>query len=267
MSEADVVGRSVVAQTCESLMADLANLGITKGSTLLVHSSLKAFGWVSGGAEAVLQALSALITSNGTIIMPSQSPGLTDPSGWEAPPVPESWFDVIRSSMPAFDPQRTPSQGMGRIAELFRCWPDVARSNHPTSSFAAWGRHALDITKDQPLADPFGANSPLSKIYELDAQILLAGVGFECCTALHFAERLAWPNQERRREGSPINIDGHRVWSWYDAPLLRTELFEDAGVFLRKKGLVRAGRVGQANCEIMSIRSAVDCVVGYWRQI
>ncbi|WP_408736767.1 aminoglycoside N(3)-acetyltransferase [Acetobacter pomorum] len=240
-------------------------MGVQEASTLLVHSSLKALGWVSGGPAAVLQAMSSVVTARGNIVMPSQSQDLTDPAGWEAPPVPLDWFDAIRASMPAFDPQRTPSRDMGVIAELFRTWPEVLRSNHPTSSFAAWGAQSSDIIAEQSLTDPFGVGSPLARLYDLNADILLIGVGFDCCTALHHAERLAWPNQKTRREGSPILVNGQRVWTWYETPVLRTELFDDMGSFLRKLGLVRKGQIGHARCEIMSIRPVIDAVVELWR--
>lgn len=265
MGEFDVIMSSGRMQSRESLIADLIGIGVREGGPLLVHSSLKALGWVSGGAAAVLHAISTVVTARGTLVMPAQSQDLTDPAGWEAPPVPPNWLEDIRASMPAFDRLRTPTRDMGRIAELFRTWPAVCRSDHPTSSFAAWGAQASAVTREQSLADPFGANSPLSRLYDLDAQILLMGVGFDCCTALHHAERLAWPDQDMRREGSPIMVEGKRVWTWYDTPVLRTDLFDAAGSFLRKQGLVRTGQIGLAQCQIMSARAVIDAVADWWR--
>ena len=43
--------------TRASLAADLIALGLEAGDTVLVHSSLRAVGWVPGGQVAVVQAL------------------------------------------------------------------------------------------------------------------------------------------------------------------------------------------------------------------
>ena len=59
MSEADIIARTKVPATRESLQR-LAKLGVRTGDTLLVHSSMRAMGWVSGGQIAVLQALYAV---------------------------------------------------------------------------------------------------------------------------------------------------------------------------------------------------------------
>ncbi len=49
--------------TVSSLSADLRQLGVTLGMTLIVHSSLKAIvPWVIGGAQAVILALARLCT-------------------------------------------------------------------------------------------------------------------------------------------------------------------------------------------------------------
>ncbi len=170
MAEADVVRSTPSARTVDSLARDLRGLGLRPGAPLIVHSSLRALGWVSGGAAAVIEALCDVVTPDGTLVMPAQSQDLTDPARWGQPAIPASWHGTVRDTMPPFDPLRTPTRDMGRIAELFRTWPDVARSNHPTSSFAAWGRAADAVVRDQPLEDPFGERSPLARLYELDAQ-------------------------------------------------------------------------------------------------
>ena len=264
MTDADVVAASEWVRTRASLASDLATLGVQQGQTLIVHSSIKALGWVAGGATAVVQALCDVVTSSGTLVMPSQSQDLTDPGRWGAPAVPVEWHDEMRRSMPAFDRLRTPTRDMGRIAETFRTWPGVMRSDHPTSSFAAWGPAAEFVISEQPLGEPFGDGSPLARLYDLDAEILLLGVTFESCTAFHLAERRAWPDDEVVQEGSPLMLDGERVWLRYETPVIRPDLFEEAGRHLIETGSVRSGLVGSATSRLVAIRSVVDETVAHW---
>ena len=54
MSEKEIVEKTEVPATVESLRADLCALGVEPGMVVLVHSSLSAMGWVCGGAVAVI---------------------------------------------------------------------------------------------------------------------------------------------------------------------------------------------------------------------
>lgn len=265
MTEASIIRQSATPRTRESLAADLRTLGVRPGETLLVHSSLKALGWVNGAETAMIQALCDVITPAGTLVMPAMSADLTDPVHWGAPPIPQAWHEPVRQSMPAFDPKRTPTRGMGRIAELFRTWPGVSRSSHPASSLAAWGTQASAILRDQPLEDPFGENSPLARLYDLPARVLLLGVTFESCTVLHLAERRTWPHQALIQEGAPLMVDGERRWVPYETPVLRVDLLEDAGRHLVETGIAQSGIVGSARSYLLPVREAVDATVARWR--
>jgi len=61
-------------------------------------------------------------------------------------------------------------------------------------SFAAWGREADAVTSRHQLEHSLGEGSPLARLYERDAQVLLLGVAYSSCTsqraAVEFA--LAW---------------------------------------------------------------------------
>src|SRR5690625_1155206 len=112
-----LVAKTKKINTVETLTDELFKLGVQNGSTLLVHSSLSSIGWVNGGPVAVIDALMNVVTTNGTLVMPSQTGDLSDPVNWGNPPVPEDWWEEIRQTMPPYHPEITPTRGMGQIAD------------------------------------------------------------------------------------------------------------------------------------------------------
>ena len=258
MGEKELRDRTPEPRTRRSLAADLRRLGLEPGSVVLAHSSLSSLGWVCGGSEAVVLALMDVLTESGTLVMPTHSAEYSDPGKWKNPPVPESWLEAIRENMPAFDPRTVPTLGMGRIPETFRSWPKALRSSHPAYSFAAWGRHASFVSGEHSLDDSLGEGSPLTRIYELDGQVLLLGVGHESNTSFHLAEYRAPAAARRSEEGAPIVEGGRRVWKTYTDIELNEEVFGQIGADFEKVVGVRSSRVGSAQAKLFSQRRAVD---------
>ncbi len=188
ISEGDVVKITKYPNTITSLKRDFKTLGVEHGSIIILHISLSKIGWTVGGPVSVIKALMQVLTSEGTLIMPTFTSDNSDPSRWENPPVPKSWWNTIRQEMPAFKPKITPTRVMGVTAETFRNWSNVLRSNHPITSFAAWGKYAKFITENHKLTADLGEDSPISRLYDLDGQILLVGVTHENNSSLHLAE-------------------------------------------------------------------------------
>ena len=56
--------------TRQSIALDLRRIGVDKGMTLIVHSSLSGMGWVNGGPVAVIKALMDVLTEKGTLAQP-----------------------------------------------------------------------------------------------------------------------------------------------------------------------------------------------------
>lgn len=260
MHERDIIARTRNGPaTADTLARDLAALGLRSGAAVIVHSSLGAMGYVIGGPGAVIAALERVLGPEGTLVMPAFSGQLTDPAGWVAPPVPASWWPLIRAQEPAFDPAATPTRMMGAIPELFRTLPETRRSNHPHVSFAARGADADAITAAHGLGDSLGEASPLARLYDRDAMVLLLGVGYDRNSSIHLAEyRTARPTRRRGEKGGPIRRDGKRVWASYDDLEWDTGDFVALGAAFAATGLERTGRVGAAAARLMHQRALVD---------
>ena len=249
--------------TISTLVEQLSALGIESGMTLMVHSSLSSMGFVVGGAPAVILALESVLGPEGTLVMPTHSGDLTDPADWSDPPVPEAWHDLIRATMPAFRPDLTPTRGMGVIPECFRKQDGALRSCHPFVSWAARGPHAVAITSDHGLAMSQGERSPLARLYERGAYVLLLGVGYDRNTSFHLAEyRCRFAPLKRCTRGAPMpTADGGSQWItdddiyWYDAD------FGEIGRAFEDTGAVRVGNIGQATSRLFSQPALVDFAV------
>ena len=266
-SEKEVIRFTRYPNTITTLKQDFKTLGIKPGVVVIMHSSLNKIGWTVGGPVAVIRALMQILTSEGTIIMPTFSGDNTDPSQWENPPVPESWWEIIRKEMPAYNPEITPTRGMGIIIETFRKWPKVVRSNHPTSSFAAWGKYAELITKNHELSADLGQDSPLARIYELDGHILLLGASHENNTSLHLAEfRSDYFKKRYKLNGSAILVNNKRQWTEWEELELNIDDFEQLGKDYESKINYIPGKVGIADASLLSQREIVDFAIEWFKE-
>lgn len=257
MSEKKVIGRSQSPATVETLIHDLQKLGIREGDIVLVHSSLSALGWVCGGAQAVIEALLAIVGDDGTIVMPAHSSQVSDPEDWENPPVPKEWVEVIREQMPAFDPLVTPTSGIGVISELFRTIDGSHRSNHPQTSFAAVGALAEQITAIHALTPQFGKNSPIGQLYKLNAKVLLLGVDFDVCSSFHMGEALR-SSTPKMQMGAPLLKNGIREWVWFEDYDYDSADFADLGKAFAQTYPITSGMVAATQAKLFPVREAVN---------
>jgi aminoglycoside 3-N-acetyltransferase len=245
--------------TVESLAGQLRELGVESGDVLVVHSSLRSLGFVVGGAQAVIDALLEVMGPTGTLTMPSHSGDWTDPARWENPPVPESWWPVIAAECPPYDPYATPMYRMGAIPQALLARREVVRSAHPSVSHMALGPQASAICGSHPLDHGFGESSPLARLYELDAKVLLLGVGHDSNTSLHLAEhRASWPSKQTITQHSAVLVDGERRWVEYTELDGDTDDFAALGAEFESTGQVRIGSVGAATARLMRQREVVD---------
>ena len=252
--------------TINSLCRDLSDLGLKSGSTVMVHSSLGKVGWTVGGPVSVIRALLAVLGPEGTLVMPAESPGVSDPSSWNDDRVKADWHETIREHLPAFDPLTTATT-MGAIPEAFRTYPGTVRSIHPMVSVCANGSLANEITKVHSMEFCEGVGTPFEKLYNLDARTLLLGVGFNRCTSLHYAESLV-PNRRTTVHRFPVTKNGDRVW--VEAPNMANDdgvHFPIIGEQFSATGAVRTARVGNAKSILFSTRQLVDFAEGYFARV
>ena len=244
--------------TLPTVMDGLHDIGVQSGCSLVVHCSLSSLGRVQGGAQTLVEALTQTVGKQGNIIMPTLTNGRFDPSEWQNPPVPEAQWQRIRFETPLFHPQKTPvDHTMSVVYELFRCWPGTVRSEHPHSSVAAWGKNADDIIHPHHLADRFGETSPLARLYDLDAQVLFIGTGYDTNTCFHLGEyRQSTPplrqfkivqqqgKQKRLHHYQDVDTDSSR--------------FDAIGVDFESACHIQTGLIGQAQSRRFSLPAAVD---------
>ncbi|MBF9129554.1 AAC(3) family N-acetyltransferase [Plantactinospora sp. S1510] len=255
-----MIGRS-------GLTAELRALGIPGGATLLVHCAMSRIGPVAGGPATLLAALLDVLGETGTVVVPAQTPGnsvtsrafLAATAGLTA-----EQTAAVEARIPPFDPANSPSEGMGALAEHLRQHDGAVRSRHPQASFAALGADAAAVTAVHDLGCHLGERSPLGALYAADALVLLLGVDYFACAALHLAEyRRRRPAPQRAFRAYLLDHQGRRVRRDFRALDLDDTDFPLIGRALDDMSFVRIGRVGGGLCRLIRMRPAVD-YAGRW---
>lgn len=234
---------------------ELKILGVPSGATVVVHSSLSAFGAVDGGAQAVVDAVLHCIGETGTLVVPTFTPQVSDPHP-QSPSFDDPQIIRDRQSVPLFHEHLATPMGAAPNAVLAH--PDCQRGRHPQASVAAIGARAREITEDQPFIYALGKDSPFEKMYRLSAYILLLGVGHNRNSFLHYAESLV-PYHRIKLRRFPYMIGNERVW--VEVPDVGDDngkYFPQIGAEAEAAGLIRSRMIGSARCQLMESVPFVD---------
>ncbi|WP_455354623.1 aminoglycoside N(3)-acetyltransferase [Streptomyces sp. SYSU K217416] len=247
-----------------ALAGDLRTLGLRAGASVLAHASLRGTGL---RAASVRDALLEVLGQDGTLMVPaftaensaSSSAHLAQIRGMT-----DEQIRAFRANMPAFDPERTPSQGMGRLAEAVRTTPGAVRSAHPQTSFAAVGADARELLAEHRQDCHLGEESPLGALFRTGGQVLMINVGFAVCSAFHLAEyRTPFPPLREYR--CVVNLRGRAVWVTYKDVELDDSDFQEIGAAFPVSAL-RTGQLGGTTAMLFSIKDAVDHAVAWMTQ-
>lgn len=165
----------------------IRSLGLA-GSAVCVHSSLRSFGHLIGGADALLDTF---LDEDCTVLVPAFS--------WEAFAVPApagsrpnrngtdySWDPSPTSCRPfSISSREIDLDEMGRLPAAVLDRDLAVRGDHPLCSFAAIGAEAAALVTGQTWSDVY---APLRVLAERGGHVLLIGVDLTAMTMLHLAE-------------------------------------------------------------------------------
>lgn len=160
-------------------------------NNVMVHASMEALSSAGATPLMLCEALIEAVGSYGTIVMPAFT-----------------WAETLFSdgATPiAFRPESPVSPTLGTVAETFRLLPGVLRSNHPSHSFASYGRYARDVLSTQRDNNPLG---PAKKLNLLQGYVLLLGTSLQAATVIHLAEEGASVPYLQRGSALRMNASG-----------------------------------------------------------
>lgn len=160
----------------DEIVTGLRALGLDRSATVVVHTSLRSFGRVEGGASAVATALTSVC---GTVVVPSGTWDLTGvpfPPGLERPNnaglSAATWdeFDAALAAAVPYSPELPIDKWLGAVPEAVRTGFVHERGVHPLFSFLAVGTHAREVVAAER---PDWSLGPLEAVERLNGFVLL----------------------------------------------------------------------------------------------
>ena len=156
------------------------------GEIICIHSSLRSFGEVIGGADTVINAF---LEEGCTILAPSFSYDFQIPREdfIEQNALDDEW--VIKTHKRVYTTDTVEiSSDMGAIPRAMVNTPGRYRGIHPTNSFVALGPKAEELVNCQTFENVY---APFQKMMDKKSKIVMIGVDLTKLTAIHYAEQLS----------------------------------------------------------------------------
>lgn len=240
--------------TKQDILSALLAAGVEQGDLLFVHSAMRPFGRVEGGAQTVADALVEAVGVEGTVAAPA--------------------FCFVHEIQdePIIDPANDPSE-MGAISEAIRRLTGAKRSAAYRHSISAAGKHAEFLTNVDHKLSPFHMESSFGRMYALNAKIVLLGVEYVNSTSHHFAEFILQVQDRHTIEHNVIlrHPDGtteRTVMTDYQpkpnpsgAYYSHPHDFNKSGLMLEKAGLVGISSAGNAMIRVFSMRELINLLL------
>ncbi|MET7299205.1 AAC(3) family N-acetyltransferase [Embleya sp. NPDC005575] len=264
-----IVRSRPVARTASATATALTESGLGSGSVLLVLAPSTPLGGVDGGPDVLTRALREVLGERGTLVVPTATSDNTDPSTWHRTchsPVPADWWPGLRSEMPPFEPERTPSHRMGALAEHVRRLPGAVRSDHPRTSFAGIGPHASALMRDHAPDCHYGERSPLGRMEQAGAHVLLWDVGFAANITFHLAEYRLGQSPTTGYRSLVRDARGDRRWVEAMDTRLSNHDFAALGEAFERTGAVRVAAAGQWRTRLFRLDEAVGFATNWLRE-
>ena len=245
MSEKPIVTKTEIRQ-------GLRGLGVERSGLLLAHSSLRSFGHVDGGADAVVDAMLEAVGPQGTVLVPTLT------------------FQLLKQDAMQFDVRHSPSTS-GLVTETFRNRSEACRSLHPISSAAAIGPQAEYLTADH-VDTPCDAASPYYRLAELGGKVVFFGASLGSNTLFHCAEDIVRPGylgyasvdaEVIREDGTTVRVSARR----YDCADrgVRRHLVNMESVLL-EEGLLRREMIGNSRTYVIGGKENIESCVRVLRE-
>jgi len=181
------------------LLLGLRDLRLGNGP-VIVHSSLKSFGQVEGGAGTVVNALGSVFA---TVMVPTftYKAMVTPLTGPDNNAITYGSGAGLNRAAEFFTPRMPADPLMGIIPETLRRYPHASRSSHPIQSFA--GINAERFLAAQTLTAHL---APIGLLEQADGWAVLMGVDHTVNTSIHYAEKLAGRKQFVRWALTPKGV-------------------------------------------------------------
>lgn len=229
----------------------LRSLGLEKGDTVLVHSSLIRFNWKKYGGmedlvEIVFNSLREVVGETGTLIFPAFNFSFSDDS-------PEGYWSL----------EETESE-MGVLTEYVRQRKESVQTVHPFYSFVIIGSEAEEMGKIHN-SDSFSREYIFGEIHDRNAQILVLGLEYNgSMTFFHYIEQQEDVDYRFKKDfHGTINIHGKEYYDKYS--MLVRDLdrgvethVNPMGEQLEREGVISTAAIGGAEAKLGRAKDIYD---------